>query len=76
MSDFFAGARKVSPEMRRAALVGLQREAEMLSAYGQLMQSRGVTGTYTLDQYEPAIGTGVDKRVVQSQHGIFRRAHS
>ena len=56
--------------------MGLQREAEMLSAYGQLMQSRGVTGTYTLDQYEPAIGTGVDKRVVQSQHGIFRRAHS
>ena len=36
--------------MRQAALVGLQREAEMLSAYGQLMQSRGVAGKATRAQ--------------------------
>jgi protease secretion system outer membrane protein len=74
LSDFFTGARKVSPEMRQAALVGLQRDAETLSAYGQLMPSLGVTGTYTLNQYEAAIGTGADRIVVQPQHGLSASA--
>jgi len=70
LSDFFAGAREVNPEVRQAALARLQREAETLSAYGQLMPSLGVSGTYTLNQYEAAIGAGADKLVVQPQHGL------
>ncbi len=70
LSDFFAAARKMSTDVRQAALATVQREADALVAKGQVLPSIAASGTYTFNQYEAVIAGEQGTLVVQPQNSL------
>ena len=71
LESFLAGARHASTATREAALVAVQRDAETLAAYGKLMPSAAISGTYTLNQYETVMDNGSGGEIViQPRNGL------
>jgi len=70
LSEFFSASHQASTDVRQAALVTVQREADEMIAASQLLPSIAASGTYTLNQFESVITMGQGSVVIQPRHGL------